>query len=476
MVDFLHGVESIETQSGTRAIREVKTAIIGLIGTAPIHHAATPAPVGDLVLVQNDKAREQFGPRLAAYDIPEALQGNQENECGTQVVINMFDPAVHRTSVAVSTKTFAADKTFTLSPADIISATVTTAADAACVEGTDYELDRITGKLAALPGGNLIGGTTFKVAYVHANPGAVTASDIAGGVTDGIRTGIQKFLECASRFGFAPKLLIAPGFSSDPEVRAAIRAIVQKSKLRAIAFCDAPVGSTVEEILEARAAGGDVDLTDADERIVYLFPHHKVKVDGADRLVPYSARMAGVVARTDRTKGYWKSPSNEPIVGITGVELALTASVNDPQCETNQVNAVGVSTVFAAFGVSPRTWGNRSSVFPGVGGIMSFVACRRTADVVEESIELASLKYLDEVYGDVFVTAVLDDVNAFIRKLISRGALMPGSGCAYIADDNPSEEIAEGRLTFTTTFCPPPPVERITFKTIIDTTLLTQRG
>ncbi len=34
---FLHGVETIEVQKGAVTIKTVKTAVIGLVGTAPIN-------------------------------------------------------------------------------------------------------------------------------------------------------------------------------------------------------------------------------------------------------------------------------------------------------------------------------------------------------------------------------------------------------------------------------------------------------
>ena len=35
MTDFLHGVETTDIKHGTASVREVKTGVIGLIGTAP---------------------------------------------------------------------------------------------------------------------------------------------------------------------------------------------------------------------------------------------------------------------------------------------------------------------------------------------------------------------------------------------------------------------------------------------------------
>ena len=73
---------------------------------------------------------------------------------------------------------------------------------------------------------------------------------------------------------------------------------------------------------------------------------------------------------------------------------------------------------------------------------------------------------------DRAVAAILADVNAFLRILVTRGALVAGSRLEYFAEDNTAAELAAGHITFTKTFCPPPPLERLTYKSVLDTTLL----
>ncbi|EJS1626716.1 phage tail protein, partial [Vibrio cholerae] len=43
MTQFLHGAEVIEIDDGSRPIQTVKSAVIGLVGTAPLSAAATSA-------------------------------------------------------------------------------------------------------------------------------------------------------------------------------------------------------------------------------------------------------------------------------------------------------------------------------------------------------------------------------------------------------------------------------------------------
>ena len=48
-------------------------------------------------------------------------------------------------------------------------------------------------------------------------------------------------------------------------------------------------------------------------------------------------------------------------------------------------------------------------------------------DVIEESVELAMLQFIDQPICNALITAILASVNAFIRSLIGRGALVAGS-------------------------------------------------
>ena len=68
--DFLHGVETIEIEKGPRPVRLVKTAVIGLIGTA------VTGPVNTPVLVSSDRDFAQFGPDATGSQVPDACNGD----------------------------------------------------------------------------------------------------------------------------------------------------------------------------------------------------------------------------------------------------------------------------------------------------------------------------------------------------------------------------------------------------------------
>ena len=60
---FLHGVETIEIEKGARTIKTVKTAVIGLVGTAPIQDVAEEfRTINEPVLISSDvDAAKYFG-------------------------------------------------------------------------------------------------------------------------------------------------------------------------------------------------------------------------------------------------------------------------------------------------------------------------------------------------------------------------------------------------------------------------------
>jgi phage tail sheath protein FI len=174
-------------------------------------------------------------------------------------------------------------------------------------------------------------------------------------------------------------------------------------------------------------------------------------------------------------EGYWVSPSNKEIKGITGMEVALTASINDPNCEVNLLNAAGITTVFSAFGSGYRTWGNRTANFPTEKGLPTFLCARRTADVIYESIEQAMLPFMDKPLNRAKVDAIVESGNSFLRTLRGRGAIINGK-MWFDKSLNSNEELANGHAVVSYDFCQMSPLERLTFNASVNTKYLDNLG
>ncbi|NHR08690.1 phage tail sheath family protein [Chromobacterium haemolyticum] len=463
--NYLHGVETIEVERGARPVRTVKSAVIGLIGTAPLAPEAANTPV--LCLSEKDAAA--FGPQLAGFTIPQALNAIYDHGAGTVVVINVLDPVLHKSSVPSEVVTLdAATGQGKTAKAALLNVMVKSADGATTyVPGIDYLLDAVNGKITRLKDGAIAAGAGLKVTYDYADPAKVTAADIIGAVNAaGNRTGLKALQDTYNRFGFFAKLLIAPGFCTQNSVASAM--VAMADKLDAIAYVDAPIGTSFAQAQAGRGPAGGINFNTSSDRVRLCYPHVKVYDPATNdtRLEPLSARAAGLRAKVDNDKGFWWSSSNQELAGVIGVERQLTAMIDDPQSEVNLLNEQGITTVFSSFGSGFRLWGNRTAAWPTVSHMRNFENVRRTGDVINESIRYFSQQFIDMPLNQATIDALVESVNGYGRKLIGDGALL-GFKAWFDAARNPETELAAGHLLISYKYTVPPPLERLTFETEI---------
>ncbi|MGA2408849.1 MAG: phage tail sheath subtilisin-like domain-containing protein [Candidatus Binataceae bacterium] len=361
----------------------------------------------------------------------------------------------------------------------------------AYVLGRDYNADLVNGVVTLLPGSTIAAGAAAIAAFSYANPAQVQDSDIIGAVTNGAYSGLQALTTTFNTMGFFAKVLIAPGYSQNGDVANAMVALA--NQIRAMALIDSPPSTTPATAITNRGVAGNAFDTSS-TRVILCYPQETfydtglvptgVTLNGTapvttaanqNSVGPYSQWVAGAIAYQDLQNGYWWSPSNTNVTGILGPDVTLYASLIDAASDVNNLNAAGIVTVFNAFGTGLRVWGNRTAGYPTITTPDNFINIRRTMDVIEESVELAMLQFMDQPISNALITAILASVNAFIRTLIQRGALVAGAA-TYNPAENPPNQIAAGQLVFDIDVMPPPPAERLTFNVYIDSTLLSQLG
>nr|VFK17449.1 MAG: hypothetical protein BECKLPF1236B_GA0070989_111715 [Candidatus Kentron sp. LPFa] len=463
MPNFLHGVETIRIPIGQRQVLLVKSAVSALVGAAPVGPVDTP------VLVNSDTAAAQFGPRLPGFGIAAALDANFDQgrpHAGVVIVVNVLDPARHKTAVADESLAFdpATDRASLAHPG--VANPVIKSEDGATTHAldVDYALDPVTGGATRMAGGGIARGATVKASYDYADPALVTAADIIGAVdASGKRTGLQALLDCYGLFGFFPKRIIAPTYCTLASVSTEMIALA--SRIRARAYIDAPLGLTFAEVLAGRGPGGAINFNTGSERARLCWPHvaRRDPATGERLFEPLSQYVAGVGNAVDMAEGYWVSPSNHEIQGITGLERPVHAMINDPNSEANLLNEAGITTVFNNFGTGFLVWGNRTAAYPSRSDMETFENVLATHDIIDESIEYFSLQLIDGPVTEAGIDHVLEKVSALQRKLRADGALVNGK-CWYSPDDNDPTELAAGHVTFRRDRLAPPPMERITYK------------
>ena len=362
---------------------------------------------------------------------------------------------------------------------------------AAFVVARDYLPDLVNGILVMPSGSTIAAGATVVVSFSYADPSKVQDSDIIGAVSGAGYTGMQALLTTYGTMGFFAKLLIAPGYSQNGDIATALQSTA--NTLRAMALIDSPPNTPAATAIANRGVAGNAFDTSS-TRAILCYPQETyfdiglvptgVTLNGTNPVTivanqtatgPYSQWVAGAIAAKDLQKGYWWSPSNTQANGILGPDVTLYASLLDAASDVNNLNAAGILTVFNAFGTGLRVWGNRSASYPTVTTPDNFINVRRTMDVIEESVQLSMLQFIDQPISNALITAIVASVNAFIRTLIQRGALVAGSASYNPAENSPSQ-IAAGHLVFDIDVMPPPPAERLSFTVYIDTTLLSQLG
>jgi phage tail sheath protein FI len=285
---------------------------------------------------------------------------------------------------------------------------------------------------------------------------AATLANIVGGVdVSGNYEGVQALLGAESVVGSAPRILCAPGWTHQRPSDAANPVVSEllgiAERLRAVIIADGP--DTVDA--DAIAYVGDF----GSDRVFVVDPWVKI-LDGAGLVAvePASARVAGLIAKSDNDRGFWWSPSNQVINGIIGTSRPIDFKLGDANCRANLLNEANVATIVRQDGF--RLWGNRSV---SSDAKWAFLSVRRTADIIAESLQRAHLWAVDRNITKTYVEDVTEGVNAYLRSLVALDAILGGT-CWADPDLNTPANIAQGKVYFNFDFTPPYPAEHITFR------------
>jgi phage tail sheath protein FI len=380
MSDFLHGVEVIELDQGTRPIQTVKSSVIGLIGTAPGADAAK-FPLNTPVLVAG--RRSEAAPLGTIGTLPMAIDGIFD-QVGAAVVVVRVE------------------------------------------EGADE---------------------------------GATLTNVVGGVnaTSGDYEGMQAFLGAESVLGVSPRILVAPGFTHQRPGGLANPVVADligiADRLRAVILADGPNTNDADAV----AYRGDW----GSRRVYVVDPHVKVFKEGNVVEEPASARVAGMIAKSDNDRGFWWSPSNTNMNGIVGTVRAVDFQLGDANARANLLNEKEVATIIRQDGF--RLWGNRTTSSDAKWAFLSVV---RTADMINDSLLRAHLWAVDRNITKTYIEDVTNSVQSYLDSLKAQGAILGGR--IWADDDlNSPENIAAGKIYFNFDFTPPTPAEHIVFRSIL---------
>ena len=289
------------------------------------------------------------------------------------------------------------------------------------------------------------------------DPANITSADVVGGVdeTTGGYKGVHALLAANSDLGVTPRILISPGFTHDMPSGNANPVVSEllgiAENLRAVIIADLPNTNDTDAIDYVGDFGS--------ARVYGVYPWVKV-LDSLGAIVeePSSARVAGLIVKSDNERGFWWSPSNLVINGIVGISKPIDFVLGDVNSKANYLNENNIATIIQESGF--RLWGNRTlSADPK----WAFLQARRTADMINDSLLKAHLWAVDRNITKTYIEDVLEGVNNYLRHLKSIGAIIGGTAFAD-PELNTPDQIAQGKVSFDFDFTPPYPAEHITFR------------
>lgn len=473
MTEFFHGVETRRTNIGPIPANVIRTAIIGLICTAPVHLlAAEDQTVNQPVLMNNLRNVAQYcGPDAPGFTGPQAFRGIYAEKSHIAVMINVFDPARHKQSVVDEVVVTNANGGQLVND-QVITATVKNEiGDTTYIEGTDYSLDKATGAISIIAGGSIAANETLSVSYDYADLSLVTSSDVIGGIDgNGNRTGLKALEDIEGLYGFTPKTIISPGFCTLPTVAAAMAS--SANVFAAHAYIDAPLGTPFQDVIAGRGPQGTINFNIASDNVTLTWPH--IRVDdglGGELLEGMSARLAGVRARVDQEEGFHVSISEQTIPGVIGLEYPVYANRRDKNSEAQLLNANGILTMINRHGEGFKTFGNRASSFPSSSEPTTFAAVSRAFNIVDEEIELISEQLRGKPFNLVNIERLVTSANKSLDRRIADGIVLPGSKAWFDPAKNPAEELGAGRITISRRYMIAVPGEHIIHEAQIDISL-----
>lgn len=472
MVDqFLHGVEVITIDDGARPIQTASSSVIGIVGTAPRADAAE-FPLNKPVMVAGSRAK---AAKLLAMPA-----GEGEDALGDGTLPAAMDSIFDQTGAAVIVIRVEEGATDAETLANVLGgANAVTGA----YEGVHALLaaQSVTGykpRILLAPGfthqrtqGGITGVTLTNQGAGYA--AAPTVSFTGGGGTGamgeavlGTGANVGKVVSITitnpgSGYTSAPTVAFAGGTPTTPAAGTATfgntaNAVVAEligiaERMRATIMVDGPSTNDDDAIATAEDFGS---------KRVYLVDPRSLKTgsDGLTAAAYSSAVVAGLIAKTDNEIGWWASPSNKEINGITGTERAIDFAMGDVNSRANLLNGKNVATIIRYNGF--RLWGNRTlSSDPK----WQFLCVVRTADIIADSLQEAHLWAVDRGITKNYVEDVREGVNAFLRRLKSIGAILGGS-CWFDPDLNTAASIANGQVFWDFDFTPVYPAEHLTFR------------
>lgn len=424
---FLHGIEVIDIDSGPRPITTVRSSVIGLCGTAP-NADPTRFPLNTPVLIAGSRREAAGLDTLGTGEgtLPAAIDSIFD-QCGAVIIVvrveeGVTDPETLANilgGVNAGTGNYEGVHAFLGA-----KSAVGFSPKVLAVPGFTHQ--RVTGGITAITVGNQGTGYTSAptVALTGGSGTGATAHAVLGTGANAGKVVSVIIDNPGSGYTSAPTVAFSGGGGTGAAATASYgtvgNAVVAEligiaEKIRAVIIADGPNTNDADAIAYAGDFGS---------KRVFVVDPKVIKVDDDGNSVTEWASpcVCGLIAKSDNERGFWWSPSNQNINGIIGTARPIDFTLGDTSSRANLLNEKKVATIIREDGY--RLWGNRTL---SSDQKWAFLCVVRTADMINESILVNHLWAVDRGITKNYVTDVTEGVNAYLRSLVNKGAILGGN-------------------------------------------------
>jgi hypothetical protein len=238
---------------------------------------------------------------------------------------------------------------------------------------------------------------------------------------------------------------------------------------RALLLLDPPSGWTSKATAKTGMADTATNLGTRSKNAAVYFPRIKAANPLRGNQIetfPGCGAVAGVIARTDASRGVWKAPAGLE-AGLNGV-TALAVPLTD--LENGELNPLGLNCLRAMPAAGPVVWGART--LQGDDRLASewkYLPVRRLALFLEESLYRGTQWVVFEPNDEPLWAQIRLNVGAFMQNLFRQGAFQGTSPReAYLVkcdrETTTQTDINLGIVNILVGFAPLKPAEFVVIK------------
>lgn len=446
--EFAESIAGVATQSGTLAVY-VGVAPVNLIrGWADAGVVNEPVKLTDFAAA---KRYMGYSSNWAGFTLCEVFKVHFDNTMGNAgpiVAINVLDPALHKKTVETTQQITFANGRATIQSDTIILDTLVLADK---VEGVDFTVDYnwttgqvIIDSIAEVPITGQVQATFSEV-----DLSKITKTEIIGGVTAGGEySGLGVVGLVYPKFNLIPNLIVAPGWSQDPEVYNAM--ITAATKINghwdAFVVADIPLEST--DTIEKAIAWAN-DNSYKNERTKVGWPMAPLTFGGmAHWSTLYTWRQLLVDAGHNGIPMETASNKAIPVTGQYFGEESKNRGFD--QTRANELNAEGISTLVF--------WGGQWVLWGGHTAAYRFGAVNDKRVIFDNNIRM--MMYITNDFQQEWALTIDSPMTVAMAEtiknreqekadaLVAVGALIGTPVVNFLESENSTDELAEGNFVW----------------------------